>query len=988
MDFVILGPLQALDEGRDVTPAGSKRRALLALLLLHANETVSTERLVDELWAERPPATAARTLQAHISRLRKALKAGAADPDGEIVTRESGYALTLDPERLDAYQFERLVDEGRNELASGRADRAVSGYEAALSLWRGTPLADFASEQFAQGEIARLEDLRMAAIEGLGDAKLALGRHAELVGQLESLIGENPYRERLRAQLMLALYRCERQADALQAYQNARRTLVEDLGIEPGERLRDLEHAILSQDPALAVAVAETAESAAARVPPPPNRTLGRDQDREEVRALLRRDDRRLVTLVGPGGVGKTRLALEAARRLEPDLRDGAWFVSLASTANPEHVPSAIAQTLGATPLEGETPEQAIERFLAPKDALLVLDNFEHVLPAAPLITELLAAAPALTVLATSREPLRLQTEYCYAVAPLEVPADTDPAAVTHAAAGALFVGRAGSHDRAFELNPGNAGAIAEICQRLDGLPLAIELAAARTTVLAPEDLAARLEGALDLLGHGPRDAPARQRTLRATIEWSHDLLSAAESEAFAGLAVFAGGATTDAAQTITGAEIEALHGLIDKQLLVRRHGAGGDARLWMLETVREFAREQLEADPHADEVRHSHCRYYLALAERAEPHLFTRREDEWLPKLDAEGDNFRAALDWSIRHGDPNHGLQLAGLLGRYWDVRNLAPEGLDWLEAAIATAGDEARIRDRALARRAQVHLLVDQGAAYDTHDLHDDAKSKAAEALALSREAAEPAGVTDALLAMASLDMAESHPQRRRRALANEALAYARVAAEERFVALALMEQANAISLESAAEEIEQATTALRKLGCSRILVAHYNNTAYNAIKVGRPERARAFLAEAAPLAHEVGFPVFVALTSGNEALEALFTGDPDRARAAFEEELRVCREHVVHQFVGEGLGGLAAVATHGNDLERAALLLGAAKATGSGVGDADVTGQFEERFFAPARAAHGTREWDEVQARGSQMSLEEAIAFALNESGAPG
>ena len=210
---------------------------------------------------------------------------------------------------------------------------------------------------------------------------------------------------------------------------------------------------------------------------------------------------------------------------------------------------------------------------------------------------------------------------------------------------------------------------------------------------------------------------------------------------------------------------------------------------------------------------------------------------------------------------------------------------------------------------------------------------------------------------------------------------------MAGEERFVAFALMEQANAISPESAAEETEQAATALRKLGCSRILVAHYNNSAYNAIKAGSPERARAFLAEAAPLARELEFPVFVALTSGNEGLEALFSDDSDRARRAFEEQLRVCREHVVHQLVGEGLGGLAAIATHGNDLERAALLLGAANATGTGVGDADVTAQLEERFFAPARAAHGTREWDEAHATGAEMSLEEAIAFALNESGAP-
>ena len=262
MDFRILGPLEALDEGRDVAPAGSKRRALLALLLLHANETLSIERLIDELWGEHPPATAARTVQAHVSRLRKALGAGAGNgADGVIVTRERGYELTLDPDRLDALRFERLVAEGRRELAAGDPERAAAAFEAALSLWRGAPLAGLGQEPFVRREAARLEDLRLAALEDLGEAKLALGRHSELVGQLEALIGDNPYRERLRAQLMLALYRCERQADALQAYQDARTTLVEELGIEPAERLRELERGILAQDPALAAPPAPTSGS-------------------------------------------------------------------------------------------------------------------------------------------------------------------------------------------------------------------------------------------------------------------------------------------------------------------------------------------------------------------------------------------------------------------------------------------------------------------------------------------------------------------------------------------------------------------------------------------------------------------------------------------------------------------------------------------------------------------------------------------------------
>ena len=365
------------------------------------------------------------------------------------------------------------------------------------------------------------------------------------------------------------------------------------------------------------------------------------------------------------------------------------------------------------------------------------MDNLEHLLSAAPLVSKLLAACAELKVLATSREALRLQAEHRYVLAPLDVPRDDQPEAVDQAAAVALFLERALSHDHDFELTLSNAGAIAEICRRARRLPLAIELAAARTALLGPEELSAHLAQALDALGSGPRDAPDRQRTLRATIDWSHRLLSAAEAQAFARCAVFAGGATIEAAQEVTGADLDTLEGLVDKQLLLRRRALGTEARVLMLETVHEYALERFDPDPAASEIRERHCRHYVALVQRAEPELYGYGEARWLPRLDDEVDNLRAAFYWSVGAGDPILALRMVGPLGRFWIIHDSYAEGIDRVEAALEAAGDAAPIRDRARAHLTHAFLAGNHVLWYDAQGSMQQTRAQAVQvACPLSR------------------------------------------------------------------------------------------------------------------------------------------------------------------------------------------------------------------------------------------------------------
>jgi predicted ATPase/class 3 adenylate cyclase len=445
---------------------------------------------------------------------------------------------------------------------------------------------------------------------------------------------------------------------------------------------------------------------------------VGRERELTALRTLLQQA--RLVTLVGPGGTGKTRLALEAAAEALDGFPDGVFFVDLTPLGDPGLVAQTIARAQGLRDNEGRSHEEALRAFLRDKHRLLVLDNFEHLLEAAPLVADLLQACPHVRVLVTSREPLRLRGEQLYPVAPLGVAAGETPARTLVQSEGVqLFVERARARQPDFALSDAIVATVAAICTRLDGLPLAIELAAAHLRLLPPEALLARLERRLPLLVGGARDAPARQRTLRDTIGWSYELLTSLEQVLFRRLAEFAGGWTLDAAEAVWGVEgdagvavLEGLESLIDKSLVHRAEAAEGEPRFGMLETVREFAREQVEAHGEAEALRGRHLTSFLALAETAEPHLTSATREPWLTRLDAEQDNLRAALGWAVETGDVISALRLAGALQWYWFFRGRLSEGRRWLERALALPGAEDRTVGRAKALAGAWWLAFEQG------------------------------------------------------------------------------------------------------------------------------------------------------------------------------------------------------------------------------------------------------------------------------------
>jgi len=979
MDVRVLGPLEVSVEGRPVALGGGKPRALLAMLALHAGAAVSSDRLIEGLWGEEPPATAAKMLQVYVSQLRKALTA--AGGGTEIVTRGRGYELCLADGEVDVRRFERLLSDGAAREA--------------LALWRGPALADVVNEPFAAGEARRLEELRLDAVELAIDGDLAAGRHREVIGELEAMAAEQPLREKLHAQRMLALYRAGRQAEALGAYRDARRVLVEEIGIEPGPELRELERRILTQDPALAPPVTPAAFAPSEAPRPmgnlPAQRTsfVGRERELAELRRLLAGE--RLVTVHGAGGSGKTRLALRAAEEAARGFEHGAYFVELAPVADAALVWQTFATALGVPEEPGRGLADGVFAALAGRSALLVLDNCEHLLEAArEAAGALLANCRGVRVLATSREPLGDPAEVVWTIPELSSPGEEGlevDELLRHDAV-RLFVERGGRALPGYRPDEREARAAARVCHRLDGMPLAIELAAARLNMLSAEQIEERLADRLRLLTRGPSSAPARHRTLRATVDWSYDLLSEDERSALARVSVFTGGFDIDAAEHALADDgiaeeevLDLLTGLVAKSL-VARHDEHSRARYGVHATIGEYADERLVELGDPDRVSRRHLDWYLDLMARADEELRGPDQVAWAQRLALDQDNFRRALAWGLSHDEEHKALDLAWHLHHFWLMRGNLEESERWLgDALTRTAGAPPSIaRTRALSRWGE---LAERKGDYAA------ARGRYADALEMGVALNDAVRQGVALLSLGDIDLAQGRLDGARGHFEAAAAAMHEAGDPERArwpidalgrLALAAGNTGRALELFETSRADARALGNEGGVGEATLMLgqgAHHD---------GDHLAARGLYEESLGLLRRCGDRESEAVCMIALGQLAIDSGAPADAAGPLAEALRFAFEAGLRPIVPGCLEALAAVAGADN-AATAARLLGAAATFREILGAVPFAPDRarRERTLAAAREALDAEAFAVAYGRGRAMGWREAVELALSVGG---
>ena len=704
MEFRVLGPVEVEVGGEVVAVPAPRHRALLALLVVHVGEVLSTDRMIEELWGDDAPGSGANALRFHVSKLRSAL---GVDPS-PIVTRGSGYVLEIDPESVDAFRFEQLIVSAVDEMGED-PDRAADMIDDALGLWRGAPYSGLGDPGFVDGEVRRLSELRARAAEVGFAADLARGNHEEIVGDLEAMLVEFPFRERLWAHLMVALYRSGRQADALRAFRRASRALGEGLGIEPSAELAGLEQRILLHDPTL-----DYMERRRSNLPSPASSFVGRESEIDELVGLCSRD--RLVTISGVGGIGKTRLAIEVARRCLPGFVDGVFFIDLIEVPDPAVVARRFLSVLEIAERPDRPAVESLVEYLSGRRCLLVVDNCEHVVDGvADTLAVLVPVCPDVHLVATSRVRLGVAGEELWELGGLQT-GQNGEADLGESEAARLFADRARFARRGFATTPGTEATVGAICRSLDGIPLAIELAAARIRVMTIGEINERLTDRFAFLGGARNTGPDRHRTLRSMIDWSYDLLTESDQQLFRLLGVFRGGFNLDALQAMCADPdmdaADAVERLVDASL-VTVDATGPTTRYRLLETVREYATQRLEENGEISDGRNRHLVHYASLGEAAhrgmqhgfnEAPVTSEEHRFWIAAMGLDLANLRHALDWALEVGDLDDALTVATPLGFYLVIAVRFTEAIEILDSVLdRDACPTTPLRCESLCRRA---------------------------------------------------------------------------------------------------------------------------------------------------------------------------------------------------------------------------------------------------------------------------------------------
>ena len=978
-----------------------KAASLVKLLALARGHRMHREQAMDLLWPDLGKKAASNNLRQTLHAARRAL-----EPHQVADYRY----LNLHEEQLALCPGGRLwVDVHAFEEAAATARRAQdrAAYRVAIELYDGELLPGDRYEEWAEIRRQELRGTFLSLLSELAELYEKRGELAKAIETLQKTVADEPILEEAHVRLMRLYALSGRRGEALSQYERLREALSGRLGAEPNAASAHLREEIATGTlsptqltPTVSSSGEEFAEDGRHNLPTQRTSFVGREQEFVEVRRAL--SETRLLTLTGAGGSGKTRLALEVVKDLVGAYPDGVWLVELAPLSEEALVPQAVAAVLEVQEQPGYSPTDTLINALRQKNTLLVLDNCEHLIDTTSRLTEaFLDSCPRLRMLITSREALNVDGETLWQVDPLSVPDVRDRLTVEELESyesARLFVERALFFERllygssGFALRPDNVSAVAEICRRLEGMPLAIELAAAWVGTLSVEQIYERLKVSLKLL-KGGRTLTRRQQTLRGAMDWSYDLLSEHEQTLFGRLSVFAGGWTLEAAGSVGAGDnveeeevLELLWRLANKSLVVAEAGMGGVARYRMLETIRQYAREKLEVSGESDEVQGRHAAFFLALAEEAEPELAGPQKRLWVERLEGEHDNLRAALSWVLQRGESGLGLRFGGALWQFWYARGYLSEGLRWLEQALADS-------DPAPAR---VKVLEGMGWLVQSQGDSERGIATYEEMLELSRESGDKGSAATALNSLGTLALTRGDNERARALLEENLQVLLQVEEEEGHTAttlkryhvlallgfLALNEEGDPTQ---ATALLEESLALAREVRDDLRIGQTLANLGYAALLHGDYERARALSEEAIALAHELGSAGMQILPEAlvNLGLAAMGQDKHEQAATAFKEALAIAQEVGIKASAINAMEGMVTLAGAMGEATRAAHLWGAAEALREVTGIALPPGEraLHEPYLAAARSRLGESAWEEALAEGRAMTLEEATEYAL-------